>query len=97
MRRESAVDSKTATAAGLRSLSDEEVLTVAANEGRILVSHDRRTMRRAFAHFLRKNTSPGVLLISQKTDLLTAIEGIRLVWLNSELEEWVNQLVTIPF
>lgn len=97
LRREPAVDFQTATTADLRLLSDLQVLTLAAREGRILVSHDRRTMPRAFAEFLRSNQSPGLLIVSQKTDVLTAIDGLLLVWTSSEAEEWVNQLGTIPF
>jgi hypothetical protein len=96
LRREPRIDFQTAEAASLRSLSDSEVLTLAAREGRILVSHDRKTMPRAFAEFIRANASPGVLIVSQKTDLLTAIEGVLLVWSASEAEEWRNQLGTIP-
>lgn len=97
LRREPRIDFQTAAAAGLRSFSDAEVLTLAAREGRILVSHDRRTMPRAFAEFVRTTISPGVLIVSQKTDLLSAIEGVLLVWSGSESEEWTNQLGTIPF
>lgn len=96
LRREPGVDFRTAVAAGLRSLSDSEVLTLAAREGRILVSHDRKTMPWAFAEFIRANASPGVLIVSQKTDLLSAIEGVLLVWSASEAAEWTNQLGTIP-
>lgn len=52
----------TATA-GLRLLSDLDVLTLAAREGRVLVSHDR-TMPRTFAGFVRTNVSPGLLIVS---------------------------------
>ncbi|HEX4487190.1 MAG TPA: DUF5615 family PIN-like protein [Terriglobales bacterium] len=38
LRREPGVDFKTATEAGLRRLSDLEVLTLAASEGRVVVS-----------------------------------------------------------
>lgn len=62
-----------------------------------MVSHDRRTMPRAFAEFLRTNESPGLLIVSQKTDLLTAIDELLLVWMSSEAEERINQLGTIPF
>jgi len=51
LRREPKVDFRTATSARLRGLSDLEVLTIAAEEGRILVSHDRKTMPRTFAQF----------------------------------------------
>jgi Domain of unknown function (DUF5615) len=97
LRREPRVDFRTAAAAGLRSLSDLEVLTLAASEGRILVSHDRRTMPLAFAEFVLKNHSPGVLIVSQRADLLSAIEDLILIWMVSEAEEWTNQLGAVPF
>jgi Domain of unknown function (DUF5615) len=96
LRRESGIDFQTATGAGLRLLSDMEVLTLAAREGRILVSHDRRTMPRAFTQFLRSNASPGLFIVSQKTDLLATIDDLLLVWMTSTAEEWINQLSTIP-
>ena len=97
LRRQPQVDFQTATSAGLHRLSDLDVLTLAAREGRVLVSHDRRTMPRAFAGFVSSNLSPGLLIVSQKTDLLTAIDELLLVWPASQAEEWTNQLGTIPF
>jgi predicted nuclease of predicted toxin-antitoxin system len=44
LRREPAIDFQTASAAGVRGLGDIEVLQLAAKEGRILVSHDPKTM-----------------------------------------------------
>ena len=43
-RREPALDFQTAVAAGLPGVNDPEVLARAAREGRILVTHDRKTM-----------------------------------------------------
>jgi hypothetical protein len=97
LRREPSVDFQTAAAANLRFLSDAEVLTLAARNGRILVSHGRKTMPHAFARFVHTNASPGLLIVSQKTDLLSAIEGLLLVWRSFEAEEWTNQVCTIPF
>ena len=97
LRREPGIDFQTAAAAGLRLLSDLQVLTLAAREGRVLVSHDRRTMPRAFGDFLRTSESPGLLIVSQRTDVLTAIDELLLVWMSSEAEEWINRLGTIPF
>jgi hypothetical protein len=42
-RRDLRIDFQTAHEANIRDLSDEAVLAAAASEGRILVSHDRRT------------------------------------------------------
>lgn len=58
LRREPGIDFRTAILAGLRGLGDLEVLTLAAEEGRILVSHDRKTMPRAFGKFIQSKTSP---------------------------------------
>jgi len=49
LRREPGIDFQTASVAGLAGRSDIEVLSIAAREGRLLVSHDGRTMPRHFA------------------------------------------------
>jgi predicted nuclease of predicted toxin-antitoxin system len=97
LRREPGVDFRTATAAGFGNRTDLEVLALAAQDNRILVSHDRRTMPRAFAEFIRLNSSPGLLIVSQKADLLAVIEDVVLIWVASEAEEWANRIFTIPF
>ncbi len=97
LRREPVIDFQTATVAGLRGLSDLEVLAFAAEEGRILVSHDRKTMPHTFGKFIQSKASPGLFVISQKTDLLIAIESVLLAWIASDHEEWINRMVAIPF
>jgi hypothetical protein len=57
-RLEPLIDFQSAVDANLAGLSDLEVLTVVAREGRILVSHDRRTMQHAFAEFIMHQDSP---------------------------------------
>ena len=96
LRREPGVDFQTAAAAGLRGLSDFAVLTLAAREGRVLVTHDRRTMPRTFARFVSLDASPGLFVVSQKTDLLTAIDELLLVWSASDSADWTNQQFPIP-
>jgi hypothetical protein len=96
LRREPRVDFQTAGQAGLRGLDDVEALAIAAKDGRVLVSHDRKTMPAHFAEFLRSSASPGLFIVSQKTDLLSAIEALLLVWAASEAEEWVNTICVIP-
>lgn len=96
LRREPRIDFRTAGEAGLRRLSDREVLSLAAQEGRILVSHDRKTMPDHFADFLRTNTSPGLFIISQKVEVLAAIEALVLIWSASDSQEWLNSVCTLP-
>ena len=96
LRREPGIDFRIAAGGELRGLSDPEVLALAASEGWILVSHDRRTMPRAFAEFVSGMSSPGAFIISQKVDHLAAIEALLLVWVASEAEEWANRICTLP-
>ncbi len=53
VRRFPEIDFKTATAAGLPSLEDPDVLALAAHDGRVLVTHDQTTMPKHFTDFIR--------------------------------------------
>jgi predicted nuclease of predicted toxin-antitoxin system len=98
LRREPEVDFQTSEEAELRGRPDPEVLARAAREGRILVSHDRRTMPRHFADFIQQHErSPGVIIISQRVSVRRAIEELLLIWEASEGEEWVNLIIELPF
>ena len=59
LRREPSIDFQTAHAAKLTGVRDEAVLAVAAKDGRLLVTHDRKTMPRHFATFIGSATSAG--------------------------------------
>ena len=96
VRREPGVDFQTAEGAGLHGLDDRQVLALAAREGRILVTHDRRTMPRHFAEFIMTETSPGIFIVSQKADVFLVIDDLTLVWAASEAQDWVNIICTIP-
>ena len=77
LRREPSVDFLSAHAAGLRGMKDDQVLKLAAESQRVLVSHDVGTMP---AHFraLREagNHSAGVFLIPQILDIGTASDEL---------------------
>ncbi len=91
------MDFQTAKAADLLGLGDLEVLTVAARDGRILVSHDRETMPAHFSRFVAESTSSGLLIVSQKLAIREAIEQILLVWVATEAEEWSDRIGYLPF
>jgi predicted nuclease of predicted toxin-antitoxin system len=86
-RREPGVDFMTAHAAKLEGLPDSEVLDVAARLGRVLVTHDRRTMPHHFGEFIQGRTSPGVFLTSQHLPPAQAAEELLLIWSATEAEE----------
>ena len=96
LRCDPAIDFQTASEAGLAGLDDPRVLALAAEEQRLLVSHDRRTMPRHFADFVVKNTSSGVVIVSQKTPTVVAIEELLLIWTASDAEEWIDRIAVIP-
>jgi hypothetical protein len=72
------------------------VLAFAADEGRILVSHDFGTMPKHFCQFTQGRNSPGVLLVRQDVPVAEAIETLLLIWEATEAEEWVNRLCLVP-
>ena len=95
-RREPAIDFQTADEANLKAVEDPEVLLIAAREGRLLVSHDRRTMPHHFAQFIRTNVSPGLLIASQHIPVAAVVENLVLIWTVTEAEEWTNQIKSLP-
>jgi hypothetical protein len=73
---EPALDFQTAMEAGLSGLKDPEVLARAAREGRIQVTHDRKTMPRHFFTFITTATSAGVLIIPQYLPVVAAVDDL---------------------
>ena len=96
LRREPSIDFQTAHAANLEGLDDTKVLELAADEGRVLVTHDRRTMPRHFADFIPSRISAGVVIISQKLPISQAVEDLVLIWTATEAEEWFNRILVLP-
>jgi hypothetical protein len=97
LRREPAMDFKSALSAKLQGKTDLEVLDLAGREGRILVTQDIRTMPRHFASFLQRgHLSPGVILIPQAVPPGAAIDFLILIWALTEPEEWVDRIVRLP-
>jgi hypothetical protein len=96
LRREPTIDFQTAFAAGLEGVKDPEVLAIAAQQERILVSHDRKTMPSEFASFIVSNQSSGVIIVSRKLPTEVIIEELLLIWAASSAEEWINRIAKLP-
>jgi hypothetical protein len=97
LRREPNIDFQNADQAGLAGLSDPEVLLRASEEGRILLTHDIRTMPTHFANFLLNHTSPGLVVVPQRLRVNAAAEDMLKMWSATEMEEWKNQIVILPW
>lgn len=90
------MDFWTAVQAGLSGVPDREVLAASAKAGRILVTHDIRTMPTHFGDFVQSEVSAGVLLVPQHLPVPVAVEQLVLIWAASEPEEWVNRICALP-
>jgi hypothetical protein len=96
IRREPALDFQTAETAGLAGSRDPAVLALVAREGRVLVTHDQKTIPRHFAAFITTETSPGVLIIPQRLSVAIAAEDLILIWSSMDAEEWRNTIRFLP-
>jgi len=79
VRRNSDVDFKRGEDVPLKGVKDPEVLALAAQERRVLVSHDVNTLPGHFRDFVRQTTSPGIILVPDRMRIGAAIENILLI------------------
>ena len=96
LRREPAVDFQTSNAASLMGVSDLNVLALAATDGRLLVTHDRKTMPNHFSEFIATRQSAGVVIVPQSLPIARVIEDLLLIWIATEAEEWTNLIGSLP-
>ena len=94
--REPAVDILSAHAGCVIGVSDPEVLAIAAESSRILLSRDRKTMPSYFTRFRETRLSPGVIIVSQDLDIGAAIEDLLSVWEATDAEEWTGRIGFVP-
>ena len=81
---------------GLRTVRDPKVLEFAANQGRILLTHDVATMRGfAIERIVAEKPMPGLLEIGQYYPLGQAIDEIVLIAECSRPSEWDNQIIRL--
>lgn len=96
--RESTIDILDVKSAGLRGMTDPALLELAAQQGRILITHDRGTMSRYFLERLYAGKPNfGIFVVPQQAALGEVIESLLLVWAASQAEEWRNQITYLPF
>jgi len=95
-RLEPSIDFLSAHEGGVIGVSDPEVLLIAANSGRILISHDRKTMPSHFVQFCETQSSPGLVIVAQDLDIGAAIDDLLMIWLATDAREWVDKLGFLP-
>lgn len=96
-RREPAINFTSAIEGDIGGLQDPEVLEIAAQQHRILITHDRRTMPNHFRDRLNSGkSSPGVFIVSQFEPMAAVVETLVMVWAASEPADWNNQIRHLP-
>ncbi len=75
---------------------DIEVLRIAAEAGRVLVSRDVRTLPRHFNTFIATRRSAGIISIPSGTPVGEVIERLLIAWLTWSAEEMVDQIRWLP-
>jgi hypothetical protein len=83
---------------GLQGNKDESILEWAEHHGRILVTHDARTMpRHARDRIDRGQHLPGVWIVNDQASIGVCIDDILLAADCSEGSEWRDQIYYLPF
>jgi hypothetical protein len=96
--REPAIDILDAKQAGLRGTKDPVLLEIAAQQERILISHDRRTMTRHFRERMAAGkANPGLFIVPQRRAIGEVVESLLLVWTVTRADEWRDMIVYLPF
>jgi hypothetical protein len=81
----------------LLEVHDREILTWAAQEGRILLTHDVRTMPTYAAERLRNGqTMPGLILVPQLLPIGRAIDDLLLMAQCSQESECEGMILRLP-
>lgn len=83
---------------GMSELSDAEILDYASQQSLLVVSHDVNTMpAAAYSRLSAGESFLGLLMVQQSSPIGAIVESIVLIWSASELEEWKDQVVFLPF
>jgi len=96
-RRQPNVDARTVRETGLEGAADPVVLEWAAENRRLIVSHDRRTMTAAARGRIRERLPmAGLILFRQDCPVALAIEELELVSEATTAEEWRDMIAFLP-
>jgi len=98
MRRIPQLDAVTAFEIGMSAATDPELLKWAAKEGRIIVTHDRKTMPGHAAELMDNGeTIAGLFVVPRSMPIYHVLEDLQLMITCSENGEWVNVIRYLPF
>ena len=96
-RRRSDLDVLRVQDVGLSQGKDEALLEFAAREGRVIITHDTRTMPK-FARDRIKGGMPmsGLIIVPEQLPIGSAVEDLLVIVECTELWEWDNRIEYLP-
>ncbi len=98
LRRVPHLDARTVPSAGLAGADDPTVLAWAASEGRVLLTHDVRTMTRfAYERVLRGEPMPGVIEVRARAAVGAVVDDLMLVLECATPGDFRDQVFYVPF
>jgi hypothetical protein len=82
---------------GLVGSPDLDVLEWAAQENRILLTHDLNTIPKfAYERVKAGKRMPGVITVNNSVPIRTAIEDTLLLAITSDKDDWEGQIIYLP-
>ena len=97
MRRVPRLDVVTAFEIGMSKATDPELLVWASKAGRIIITHDRKTMPAHAADLMSKGVSiAGIFIVLRRLPLHQVIEDLELMITSSDNDEWINVIRYLP-
>lgn len=97
LRREPSLDIIRVQDVGLSNTPDPDILEWAAQENRVLLTHDRNTITKfAYERIIAGKPMPGVIEVNRSLPIRTAIEDILLLAILSDSGEWEGQIIYLP-
>jgi hypothetical protein len=91
------LDVITAHQAGLSNASDPELLAWAAEQERVVITHDRRTMPyHATSRIARAEKIAGLIIVSRQLPVSRVIDDLEIIVSCSDMVEWENIVKHLP-
>jgi predicted nuclease of predicted toxin-antitoxin system len=82
---------------GLRGKDDDDVLDWAAQNDRLLLTHDRATLPNfAFQRVIAGRPMPGVIVVNDRLPIGQIIDEVILIANCSEPADWLNRVLYLP-
>ena len=97
LRRQPSIDIVRAQDVGLSGVGDPDLLQWAADEGRIVLTHDVTTLTDyAYERLVVGQPMCGVVEVNQRLPISVVLEDILLISEYGEADEWSGQVVYLP-